>query len=237
MQIQDRVLSMLWSQPCIRAFALLVATTAVANAQITATTSDNFSSGKSNWANGKNLNNVQLITAGGPAGAGDAYLQVVSSGQEGPGGRPIVFNRQQWTGNYSAAGVQAIAMDLINQGDSPLDMRVALRSSVADEAPSYVTTSAIQIPNDKLWHHAVFPLTEDAMTVQFDEAGPFLFSDLMQNVAELRVLHNSEIEAESVPFATTFGIDNVQAIVPEPAMGVLSLIGSLCLIANRRRAT
>ena len=35
-------------------------------------------------------------------------------GPPGPGGRLVAFNRTQWLGNYNAAGVNAIEMDVIN---------------------------------------------------------------------------------------------------------------------------
>src|SRR5215217_6443564 len=51
---------------------------------------------------------------GGPAGVGDGFLQLRSSGLEGSGGRLAVLNPIQWAGDYTAAGVTAIQIDVNN---------------------------------------------------------------------------------------------------------------------------
>ena len=56
----------------------------------------------------------QNIPNGGPLGAGDNYLQLTSVGGSGAGNRLVVINLAQWAGNYTAAGVTFIGMDLRN---------------------------------------------------------------------------------------------------------------------------
>src|SRR5438105_4973790 len=87
---------------------------------------DNFQDGTTdNWTNGR-LPDPVVISTGGPAGSGDEYLQV-SSGSFGGGPRLVAFNDSQWAGNFAAAGVSGVAMDLQNFGTSALSMRIALR--------------------------------------------------------------------------------------------------------------
>ena len=45
------------------------------------------------------------IPNGGPLGAGDRYMLLTSSGSLGVGGKLVVHNQAQWSGNYTAAGV------------------------------------------------------------------------------------------------------------------------------------
>src|SRR5215469_12051395 len=61
------------------------------------------------WTMG--LNSPQLpfvVSTGGPQGANDAFVEAVSTGTSGANSKMIMFNAQQWTGNYIAAGVTSI---------------------------------------------------------------------------------------------------------------------------------
>jgi hypothetical protein len=59
-----------------------------------------------------------VIDSGGPAGGGDGYLELTSVGGSGPGSRLVVIAGAAWTGDYVAAGVTSIALDVINEGAS-----------------------------------------------------------------------------------------------------------------------
>src|SRR6187402_2819642 len=76
------------------------------------------------WANGvpEYLTNV----TGGPGGPGDHYLRLIADGV-GQGGRLTTFNINQWLGNYIAASVTAIALDLRNEGATSLSIRLAFK--------------------------------------------------------------------------------------------------------------
>jgi hypothetical protein len=85
------------------------ASSAIAVGQI-----DNFQDGTtSNWSNGNIIGTVSVtnIATGGPAGAGDRYIQVTADGSTS-GGKLTSFNRDQWLGDYVAAGITAIDVDL-----------------------------------------------------------------------------------------------------------------------------
>src|ERR1051325_3337213 len=73
---------------------------------------DTFSASAFGWTNGDLAPDPVVIATGGPGGMGDAFLQVTANGS-GAGGRLTVFNRAQWTGNFLAAGVGAVEMDLL----------------------------------------------------------------------------------------------------------------------------
>ena len=80
---------------------------------------------KQNWTMGRDINSSNIPT-GGPAGAGDMYLESVGDGA-GPGGKITIFNVTQWTGNYTSVGVTTITMDLNNfSSNTPLTIRLGL---------------------------------------------------------------------------------------------------------------
>src|SRR5690242_11158720 len=74
---------------------------------------DTFQSGVENWVGG--TGGLALVPNGGPAGAGDQFLQL-SSGNPPLPPRTIILNDAQWLGDYLAAGVNSVAMDLRNSG-------------------------------------------------------------------------------------------------------------------------
>src|SRR3954464_14013122 len=83
---------------------------------------DTFQDGIDNWfAGGLGFGQVppippQVVLTGGPGGAGDAFLQITGLGGNGPGSKITAINGTQWAGDYLAAGVTSIALDLRNLG-------------------------------------------------------------------------------------------------------------------------
>ena len=84
---------------------------------------DNFQDGTlQGWlTGGPNPNSPEVITDGGPEGTGDAYLLLTSTGSSFAGGRLAVFNNDQWTGDYTTAGVSFISMHMNNFSTSDLN--------------------------------------------------------------------------------------------------------------------
>jgi hypothetical protein len=159
------------------------------------------------------------VPNGGPAGSGDAYLQVTAGGGHGPGSRLVAMNATQWAGNYFAAGVSGITMDLRNFGESDLTIRLLLEDPMGgppvDEA---VTTFGLVLPAGSGWISAFFPLTPADFTVLSGDA-----SALLANVTLLRIIH-APTAGEAVAVAGILGVDNIRATsVPEPA--TLALLG------------
>ncbi len=126
---------------------------------------DTFENGTSDfWMNGFGDLAVSL---GGPGGAGDHFLQIDGGGNpDTPGGKIVGFNINQWTGNFIAANVNAVEMDLkalsIDPGNgiSFLTIRIAFRTAtgplISKGASGYISLNSALIPADGLWHHAVF---------------------------------------------------------------------------------
>ena len=105
------------------AFALWLVPT-VARAGVSFGQLDDFQTDTAGWQQGNaapiNPNPPTVISTGGPSGPSDPYLQNVSSGGFGPGGKQVMFNRLQWTGNFVSAGVTRVTAELQNFGTTPL---------------------------------------------------------------------------------------------------------------------
>ncbi len=208
------------------AVALLFATSSLASAQVVSGQVDTFESSTTlNWANGLPAADP-TVQLGGPGGALDHYLRIATNGVGiGQGSLLIAFNRFQWVGDYTAAGVNAIEMDVRNFNlPGGMSVRVGLKTTTFSNTPGYVSLASL-VPMDGLWHHFVFPL--DSANMVPINAPPSLASVLGGGNAEMRILHNAndDLNGQSTPpIAAQLGVDNVRAIaVPEP--GALALTG------------
>jgi hypothetical protein len=227
---------------CLGALAFFVATSTPAWAQIVLGQTDTFQDGTTqNWTNGAGGTGISNIASGGPAGAGDRYLQVASGSL---GGLPVslTFNQAQWIGNYAAAGVNAVEMDFANFGTSSLTMRFALRSGTGPSStPGYVANSPLILPADGVWRHIVFPLDSAHLT---PINSPTALNVFLTSVADARILDAANPSLVGDAVSALWGVDNIHAfVVPEPAiwmllgMGLLGGTGYIAWILSRRKFT
>jgi PEP-CTERM motif len=169
------------------------------------------------------------ISNGGPAGAGDRYLQPTSSGGFGADSKLVIFNASQWLGNYSGAGITSVGMDLANFGAQALSMRLAF---FLGPAVGYAATAPFSLPADSAWHHAFFVLNAANFTAV--NSPSVSFDNMLTNfTGQLRILDSSSPSVQGDPIAATLGVDNVQA-VPEPSSCVLVGVALLALLLRRR---
>ena len=167
------------------------------------------------------------IATGGPAGAGDQYLRLTSSGFPGAGGRLVVFNGDQWTGDYLAESTDSIQMQVRNFGVTNLVLRLILEGS----AGSLGTISPVNMPAGSGWTSVSFSL--DSANLTGDD-----FAAVMQDVTALNLVHSpSAITARaSAPnIAAQLGVDNITiTAVPEPGSSGLLFIGIGLMLVRRR---
>ncbi|HSC64003.1 MAG TPA: PEP-CTERM sorting domain-containing protein [Caldimonas sp.] len=200
---------------------------------------DTFSGGIEGWfAGGGPFGQVPptppaVIASGGPAGAGDSFLQIVANGSAGAGGRLVAMNGAQWAGNYLTAGISAIAMDLRNLGASDLTVRLYFEDPIpGPPVNEAVTTLGVLLPAGGGWTHALFPISPANLTVLQGNA-----TTLLSNTTVLRIFSGAALDFPPDRVAGVLGVDNIQAI-PEPETLALVAAG-LALVAarTRRRAT
>ncbi len=162
----------------------------------------------SGWTEGAvSPNPPMVISSGGPAGDDDAYVRNVSSGAVGAaGGKWVMFNQSSnWTGNYLAAGVGEITMQVRNSGKQNVHLRLAFSG-----------------PGGTISSMAMFTILPDTIwqTIQFT-IDPQIFVPLMGGgnttttfsaVNEFRILSNPMPANAGEDIAATVDIDNIHAI-------------------------
>jgi hypothetical protein len=173
-------------------------------------------------------------TGGGPAGAGDQYLVVTSIGGNGAGSALATFNTMQWAGNYLAAGIGGISMDLFNLGGTALTIRLRIEDPMGgppvDEA---ISTYGAVLPAGGGWTPVFFPTG----VADWNALSGTVAAALSQATA-LWIINSPDDMTDYSPIVGELGIDNITALpVPEPASILLLAPGLLGLAAaGSRRA-
>lgn len=193
---------------------------------------DDFEDGTTqSWTDGSPSPNPPVNVAdGGPSGAGDGFLQDVSAGGNGPGSALVVFNFTQWIGDYVAAGVGALAMDIANLGSDPLYMRIAFEGAGGGR---YGSTDAAVLPADGEWYHLSFDLAAVSLI-----SGEDPLEVVLGDLTTLRILSSEAGPAWTGDrIAATLGVDNITAVgaVPLPGAAWLMLCAVGAIGGLRRR--
>ncbi|MDX2150190.1 MAG: PEP-CTERM sorting domain-containing protein [Bryobacteraceae bacterium] len=180
------------------------------------------------------------IGSGGPGGSADSFLLVTAFAfLPEAGSRFSAHNDSQWAGNYLAAGIGSIIMDVRNFGPDDLYLRLLLEDFEGPGPPVNLALSAdaIFVPAQSDWVRVVVPVTAGALL----PAGLGTVAGALASVDTLRLFHNPNPEfpgpGVGPPRVTALaGIDNIEAAaIPEP--GTMILVGAGLLLASsfRRR--
>jgi hypothetical protein len=172
---------------------------------------------------------------------GDGFLRLQSNGIEGPGGRLSAYNLMQWTGDYRAAGIGAIAFNARNSGNSDIFLRLLWVDfpDVPGPPQNGAVSQGVLLRAGGDWQHYVFDISPAAISALFGNA-----ELAMRDADELRFFHNPAPVFGGPPnssplIAATLDLDNITAVavVPEPSTVALFATGALGLLLARRRLT
>ncbi len=180
-----------------------------ASAQVMAGQSDDFNDGTTqDWRNGRNTPDVSNVPDGGPDGAGDGYLQINADGSF-IAGRLVAFNTDQWIGDWTAAGITSVTMDLNNTGTNPLTIRLWI------EGPggTFVSDDNVALPVSSGWQSASFSVDPADLVA----SGGTDVSATLADVVRFRIYHGPTASAPGPNIVGLLGVDNVTAVgAPAP---------------------
>jgi hypothetical protein len=123
-----------------------------------------------------------------------------------------MFNTTQWAGNYTAANVAMIDMDVVNLGATTMNLRIAVQGTINQR---YASTTSVTIPPDGQWRHVTFGLSSIDLSIVPGTSATL--ATVLSNVSEFRIL-----SVASGPswigdlIAGTLGVDNIEAKAPVP---------------------
>jgi hypothetical protein len=195
----------LWRSVALAAFLFRPA------AAVTLGQVDDFEDGTIQGWNSNFGSTISSVAAdAGPAGAGDDALNVQADN------RTVVFNEMQWRGNYIAAGVTRISMDFRHTNTFTMQVRIGISNGQfgpQGSGDTYVSASAVAVPNDGVWRNIEFDMTPAAFvpTINNSSASPDAAAALA-NVTHFRILHNpGPQEFIGSPTGGSFRLDNITA--------------------------
>jgi hypothetical protein len=171
----------------------------------------------------------------------DYYGRIISSGAPPPAaGRALaISNTAQWAGDYLAAGVDSIELDVNNLGTTDIHLRLAIVSTDVNGGTFFLSDSILISPHGTGalgWANISFDISPDswrAMNVATQLGPPGVDIDTaLSSVSLLRILSNPNNGVQGDSIAAILGVDNITA-VPEP--GTFSLVmGGLAFLGWRR---
>lgn len=167
-----------------------------------------------------------VVANAGPNGTGDFALRITGTGAViGPGSKLVVNNIQpRWLGDYTAAGVNGIVLDVRNPNAFELNLRVGIDGPAIGTTGGRWVSGAVVVPASSGWRTVTFSLLP-ADLLPGDLAATSA-STTRANVAVLRVMHAPVATWSSVAAAGQMDLNDIEAL-PEPTLTISLLVGSL----------
>lgn len=211
----------------LAAFCWLLPPAALADPFVVVGQVDTFTGGSSQgWHTGGPMVPPQPATVvlGGPGGPGDHFMLLTATGGGGPLSRLTVINSSQWAGNYLAAGIVAITMDLNNLGQTDLSLRLLFEDPMMGPPMNLAfSTVPVFLSAGSGWTSVTFLIRPEDLT-----AGLGTVNGALMNATAIRLFHNPAADFPGPPVVAQLGVDNIRATgpaaIPEPA--TLLLLGT-----------
>jgi hypothetical protein len=172
---------------------------------------DDFQTGTATLGWGGGASPTYLST-GGPAGAGDAFLQISTF----PGGNLATYNLEpNWTGDFTSIGAATISADLMAPTTSaPLPIRLVLMGPTS----KYIRWDSVNyqtVPNDGIWRHYTFSLAASDLVQVRNDVGPIgTYANLMADVDHVMFRYDPDAPSDTGtgvddPNGGTLNLDNI----------------------------
>jgi hypothetical protein len=160
------------------------------------------------------------IPTGGPGGGDDNFLHLTSVGGSGAGSRLVAINLDpRWSGNYVAAGVNAITMHVNNLGSTELSLRILLERGGPPTDVAFSTVPVVVFPGSG-WTSVIFPIDSSSLTAAIGTVNAAL-----SDATLVRIFHSPTPEFPGPAVVAQLGVDNIAAAVPEPPSAMLLVTG------------
>ena len=170
---------------------------------------EDFQAGTSQWSINNGATLVPVVEDAGPAGEGDDARFMSTTAMSVP--RLLAMNVIQWNGNWTAAGIGRISLDVRNPNGFSLSMRLGV-AGPGGQGPNGSgdthVTGAATVPADNVWH----ALTFDVLPSDFTSINGFDSTAALTNVAQLRVIHNADVSFAGAAMQGDFYLDNIRAL-------------------------
>jgi hypothetical protein len=169
---------------------------------------DDFQDGSNGGWGGNTTGQIENITTGGPAGAGDRFLRV-----DVVGFHLGTKNTNQWAGDYLTAGIKAVEVTLnhLAPGDDDVEMRVLLFGPGGTFASQNLTPTITA--NE--WTQYTFGLTSRELVHVTGGSG--ILADTLAEVSTLLLRNDTLIptppRTHPPHITATIGIDNIRALL------------------------
>ena len=167
------------------------------------------------------------VANAGPTGAGDFALRLTSTGSGLAGSKLVVNNVDlRWKGDYPAAGVVSIMLDVNNLNAFPLTLRLGFAEPPPLSVGGLWVTSGRVVPATSGWQTLDFSIAPEDLL-----PGDEFASDVdvtLANVGVIRLLHSVAVMYRGEAIAAQLDVDNLEA-VPEPSLWLGLLAGGLLL--------
>jgi hypothetical protein len=188
---------------------------------------DTFTDGTvQEWYGGDTVTNV----GNGQLGAADRFITVATNSTSSSGSHLATHNAElRWSGDFLAASVTAIQVDMRNLGSTPLQMRLV----VFGLGNRWTSVTAASLPVGGAWQHLTFPVNSTALTRVL---GTGTYSDSLMNVSQVMFRHDTDPPSSGgTTVSGMVGIDNPMAVPAPGFVGVLAPFMAWSMRRPRRR--
>ncbi|MBA3482238.1 MAG: PEP-CTERM sorting domain-containing protein [Pirellulales bacterium] len=183
-----KILAVRYSLPLLVLAATLIGLPSPALAITLGQLDDFQDGGVANWFVAGGQVTFANVPDAGPLGIGDNVLNADCMN------RFVFYNENQWKGDYIAAGVTKISMDVRHENAFPLQLRLGIAKGEirgGGSGDTYVTDYSIAIPNDGQWRRITFDVAPDDFVPSPGNTGPAPSATAaLMGVTHLRILHN-----------------------------------------------